>query len=65
LIDSETTDSISAEEHAINPKLPREWRTPRDLTLENVIGNIEKGVSTKKFLNKFLKQCHLYLCGAK
>ena len=29
----------------------KEWKTPRDLTLDNVIGNIEKGVSTKKSLN--------------
>ena len=45
LIDSETSDSISAKEHAINPKLPREWRTFIDLTIDNVIRNIEKGVS--------------------
>ena len=31
--------------------LPKEWKTPRDLTLDNVIGNIEKGVSTRKSLN--------------
>jgi len=33
--------------------LPKEWKTPRDLTLDNVIGNIEKGVSTRKSLNNF------------
>jgi len=26
--------------------LPKEWKTPRDLTLDNVIGNIEKGDDT-------------------
>ncbi|XP_068466648.1 uncharacterized protein [Phaseolus vulgaris] len=33
--------------------LPKEWKTPRDLTLDNVIGNIEKRVSTRKSLNNF------------
>jgi len=33
--------------------LPKEWKTPRDLTLDNVIGKIEKGVSTRKSLNNF------------
>ena len=32
---------------------PKEWKTPRDLTLDNVIGNIEKGVSIRKSLNNF------------
>ena len=31
--------------------LPKEWKIPKDLTLDNVIGNIEKWVSTKKSLN--------------
>jgi len=33
--------------------LPKEWRTLRGLTLDNVIGNIEKGVSTRNSLNNF------------
>ena len=33
--------------------LPKEWKTPRDLTVDNVIGNIEKGVTTRKSLNNF------------
>jgi len=28
-------------------------RTPRDLTMDNIIGNIEKCVSTRKSLNNF------------
>jgi len=35
----------------VNANLPKEWKTPKDLTLENVIENIEKGVSTRKSLN--------------
>jgi len=35
----------------VNVGLPKEWKTPKVLTLENVIGNIEKGVSTRKYLN--------------
>jgi len=53
LIDSEITDSIPAKEHAINLELPREWRTLRDFTIGNVIGNIEKGVSSINSLNNF------------
>jgi len=28
----------------INSKLPREWRVPRNLSLDNVIGQVMKGV---------------------
>ena len=27
-------------------ELPQEWRIPRDLSMENIIGQIQKGVST-------------------
>jgi len=37
----------SKEITATPPKdLPREWRTQRDLSLDNIIGEISKGVST-------------------
>ena len=51
MIDSYTTDLSVAKEPVVTAKFPREWRTPRDLTLDNVIGNIEEGVSTRNFLN--------------
>ena len=41
------------QEPTMSAGLPKEWKTPRDLTLDNVIGNIEKGVSTRKSLNNF------------
>jgi len=31
--------------------LPQEWRVPRNMSLDNVIGQIYKGVSTRKSLN--------------
>jgi len=39
----------------VNARLPKEWKTPRDLTLDNVIGKIEKRVSTRNSLNNFCK----------
>jgi len=33
--------------------LPQEWRVPRNLSLDNVIGQVHKGVSTKSTLNQF------------
>ena len=42
-------------EPTVSAGLLKEWKTPRDLTLDNVIGNIEKGVSTRKSLNNFCK----------
>jgi len=44
-------DSHVVKESIVSADLPKEWKTPRDLTLDNVIGNIEKGVSTRKSLN--------------
>ena len=37
----------------INSELPREWRVPRNLSLDNVIGQVEKGVSTRRSMNHF------------
>jgi len=53
LIDSNTTNLSTAKEPVVSTELPREWRTPKDLTLENMIGNIEKGVSTTNSINNF------------
>jgi len=36
-----------------NANLPREWRIPRDLSLYNIIGQIEQGVSTRWTFNNF------------
>jgi len=33
--------------------LPKEWRIPRNLSLDNVIGQVQKGVSTRRTLNQF------------
>ena len=33
--------------------LPKEWRVPRNLSLDNVIGQMQKGVSTRSTLNQF------------
>ena len=34
-----------------NADLPREWRIPRDLSLDNIIVQIEQGVSTRRTFN--------------
>ena len=49
----DTADTHAMQEPTMSAGLPKEWKTPRDLTLDNVIGNIEKGVSTRKSLNNF------------
>ena len=36
---------------SIKVDLPLEWRVPRDLSLDNVIGEIHRGVSTRSSLN--------------
>ena len=36
-----------------NIDLPREWRIPHDLSLDNIICQIEHGVSTRHTLNHF------------
>jgi len=33
--------------------LPKEWRIPRDLSVENIIGHINKGVSTRRTVANF------------
>jgi len=49
----DTADSHVIQEPTVFAGLPKEWKTPRDLTLDNVIRNIKKGVSTRKSLNNF------------
>ena len=51
LINIDADDSYAVKEPAISADLPKEWKTPRDLTLDNVIGNIEKGVLTRNSRN--------------
>ena len=33
--------------------LPKEWRIPRDISVENIIGQINKGVSTRRNVANF------------
>jgi len=49
------TDTCAAKEPVVSAGLPKEWKTPRVLTLDNVIGKIEKGVSTRNSINNFCK----------
>ena len=51
----DATNSNSIKESTVNAGLPKEWKTPRDLTLDNVIGKIEKGISTRNSLNNFCR----------
>jgi len=37
----------------INSGLPIEWRVPKNVSLDNVIGQNQKGVSIKRSLNHF------------
>jgi len=37
-----STDTCAVKEPVVNARLPKEWKTPRDLTFDNVIGKIEK-----------------------
>lgn len=34
-------------------ELPKEWRIPRDLSVQNIIGQINKGVSTRRTVSNF------------
>jgi len=36
----------------INSGLPIEWRLPKSLSLDNVIGQVQRGVSTRRLLNQ-------------
>jgi len=35
--------------------LPKEWRIPRDLCVENIIGKIHKGVSTRRTIANYYR----------
>jgi len=35
--------------------LPREWRVSRNLSLDNIIGQVQKGVTTRRSMNHFCK----------
>jgi len=37
------------------PELPKEWRIPRDLLVENIIGQIKEGVSTRTSISNFCR----------
>jgi len=54
-INLHATNPTVVKESVVNAGLPKEWKTPRDLTLDKVIGKIEKGVSTRNSLNNFCK----------
>jgi len=53
LIHIDTADSHAFQEPTVSAGLPKEWKSPRDLTFDNVIWNIGKGVSTRKSLSNF------------
>ena len=36
-------------------ELPQEWRIPRDLSVENIIGQIQKGVPTRRTISNYCK----------
>ena len=36
-------------------ELPKEWRILRDLSVENIIGQIQKGVSTRSVVSNYCK----------
>jgi len=36
-------------------ELPKEWRIPRDLSVENIIGQIKEGVSTCSSISNFCR----------
>ena len=36
-------------------EFPKEWRIPRDLSVENIIGQIKEGVSTRSSISNFCK----------
>ena len=51
----DATNPNFVKESTGNAGLPKEWKTPRDLTLDNEIGKIETGVSTRNSLNNFFR----------
>jgi len=36
-------------------ELPKKWRIPRDLSVENIIGQIKEGVSTRSSISNFCR----------
>jgi len=44
---------LTINEQQIVKDLPREWRTSRGLSLDNVIGNVDKKVTTRSKRNNF------------
>jgi len=40
---------------ATSTELPREWRVPKNLSLDNIIGQLQKGVTTRRSMNHFCK----------
>ena len=36
-------------------ELPKEWRIPRDLSVENIIGKIKEGVSTRSSISNYCR----------
>jgi len=39
--------------NTVNSGLPTEWSVPKNLSLDNVIGQVHKGISTRRSLNNF------------
>jgi len=44
---------------ATSTELPREWRVPRNLSLDNIIAQVQKGVTTRRSMNHFCKHMAL------
>jgi len=40
-------------------ELPKEWRIPRDVSVENIIGDINKGVSTRRTIANYCRHMGL------
>ena len=44
---------LTINEQKIIKDLPREWRTPRGISLDNAIRNVDQRVTTRSRMNKF------------
>jgi len=60
--DKESNEDAEAPSHEEVPPaptssvdLPREWRTPKNLSLDNIIGQIKQGVFTRSTFNNFFE----------
>jgi len=63
LCDKESSEEVAEQEtpthegvpptHGSNADLPRELRIPQELSLDNIIGQIEQGVSNRRTLKFF------------